>query len=158
MELKQLTNKEDASRILDFFFSGKAFYWELQENQKDSIKERINNALNGENHCRYWFAEDDQSKIIAAGAIEEDVESEGGFFVGWLGVDEDHRKQGLGKRIIQAGEEYVKSLSGRFITIDTAEDNTAANAFYSSLGYQRVGLVPYYYGTNDGKVTYYKKI
>lgn len=158
MRPSKLTTETQAKRILEFFLSKSAFWWDISEwNQEPEIRKRINNALTGKNLAAYWFYESD-GNVIAAGSVEMDPGSKGGFFIGWFAVHKDNRRKGLGTRIIKECEKYVRDNRGKFITIDTAQDNKQANAFYQARGYKQVGLIPNYYKPRVGKVIYWKNI
>jgi ribosomal protein S18 acetylase RimI-like enzyme len=159
MEIRELKTKQEANAILEFFFSGKALTWKLSENQEESIRKRVDNALEKQTECRFWFFEDPQREIVvAAGLVERDGASNGGFIISWLGVHEEYRRKGLGRQIVSKIEEHVKAVQGKFITINTSPANKEANIFYQSLGYKIVSDIPNYYGEGYSKVTYYKKL
>jgi ribosomal protein S18 acetylase RimI-like enzyme len=157
MKIKQLAIKSQADAVLNFFFSGKAFTWELSENEKKSIQKRIDDALRERRGCRFWYFED-EGEVVAAGSVEKDEDSVNGYTISWIGVHEDYRRQGLGRKLMEKMEEYVHFLEGRFVTLNTATINKEATTFYGSLGYKIVGEIPNYYGEGDPKVIYYKDI
>jgi len=73
----------------------------------------------------------------------------------------DRRGQGLGKRLLAAGEAAVQQNGADIIFLDVAKDNIAATALYENYGYQRCGTRPGYYKREKGRVDallYQKKL
>lgn len=157
LKLKQLTKKRDAERIIKFLIGPNAFHWELSEGERKSIRERVTHAISATKQNRYWFYENEEGEIIGAGGVERLQDTTGGFFLGWFAVHKNYRRQGLGRNIVKKVEKYVRSLKGRFMTIDTGVDNEA-NLFYQKIGYKKVGLIPEYFEDKVGKLIYYKKL
>lgn len=151
MELKPLNNIKDAEKIIAFMYSDKAFHWPLSPGEKKAIKQRIMSALDKNKLTRYWFYEDKNGNIIAAGGIDKLRDTENGYFLGWFAVHKDYRRKGLGRKIIERVEKYAKSIKGRFIIIDTGEDNQA-QIFYEKVGYKKVGFIPEYFEDKAGMV------
>ena len=56
-------------------------------------------------------------------------------FVTQLAVRCDCRRNGLGTRLIEAGESIARSYGMRELRLLVAEDNSSARLFYASLGY-----------------------
>ena len=51
-------------------------------------------------------------------------------------VDEGHRNRGLGKRLMQAAEEYLKGRGAKRIKLTVTKDNKTAASLYKSMGYE----------------------
>jgi len=60
------------------------------------------------------------------------------FYVSTLFVDENHRKKGLGRKIMEDIEEKAKALGANMIRLDTF--NWQGPEFYKKLGYEQVGF------------------
>jgi ribosomal-protein-alanine N-acetyltransferase len=67
-----------------------------------------------------------------------------------IDVAPELRRNGLGRLLMQAGEEQLAEMGCVAITLEVAINNHAAQAFYEDLGYQQTGRIPGYYadGTN----------
>lgn len=70
-----LNTKNDAARIVDFFFSKDAFEHIWAPGEKDIVKNAVFKSLeDGKNH-RYWFVEDKEMVIGAIGINENSYKS-----------------------------------------------------------------------------------
>jgi len=64
----------------------------------------------------------------------------------------DARRRGLGQQLMQALEQTARQLKRGLLYLDT-EAGSPAEAFYRSLGYSRVGELPDYCQSPDGRYT-----
>jgi ribosomal protein S18 acetylase RimI-like enzyme len=156
MKLQKLKNKKDAQKVIKFLLGSETFHWKLSKTERQSIKDAVLNTLKIKNKGRYWFYENARGEIIGAGGVEQLSDTTGGYYLRWFAI-RDYRKKGLGRKIIEEIEKYIRPIGGRFISIDTGEDNLA-NVFYQKVGYQKVGFIPEYFKDKVAKVIYYKKI
>lgn len=63
-----------------------------------------------------------------------------------LDVKQASRRQGIGKTLMGAAEVWARDLDCQRLSLETAEDNLEAQAFYVHLGYARMGTIENYYG------------
>ncbi len=82
------------------------------------------------------------------------VFEEGGNIVGYAGlqtaldegyitnvaVSQNHRRQGIGKALLDALDKKADNLLLSFISLEVRESNTAAIALYASCGYENAGV------------------
>lgn len=76
-------------------------------------------------------------------------------------VNESDRGQGLGRRLLRAGEAAVLRRGVEIIFLEVAEDNVPAAALYRACGYEAFGRRPGYYRREKGRVaalTFRKKL
>ena len=68
----------------------------------------------------------------------------GALIAGWdgwrgnmyrLAVHPDHRRRGVGRRLLDAGEEHLRGLGARRVTALVAHGDEVAGAFWDSAGY-----------------------
>ena len=52
-----------------------------------------------------------------------------------LAVLEEHRRRGVARRLVDAGEDYLSSCGARRVTALVARDDGAAGAFWDAAGY-----------------------
>jgi ribosomal-protein-alanine N-acetyltransferase len=94
---------------------------------------------------RCWVAELD-GKLVA-------------MIVVWLIVDEahvatlathpDHRRQGIGKRLLAHALRYIMQDGARSSFLEVRESNLAAQEMYRQFGYEVTGRRRHYYRDND---------
>ena len=74
----------------------------------------------------------------------------------FLGVLPEARRRGLARALIAEVEQRLRAQGARMLLIDTSTEPpmAAARALYERLGYERVGLIPDYWGPGDGKLTF----
>ena len=78
----------------------------------------------------------------------------------WIAVDPALQGQGLGRRLVSAMEEQIRTASGRMITVDTSgrSDYTPTRAFYERVGYSVGATLPDFYAPGDAKVVFIKRL
>ena len=74
----------------------------------------------------------------------------------FLGVLPEGRGQGLARELITQVEQRLRAQGARMLLIDTSTEPpmAAARALYEAMGYERVALIPDYWGPGDGKLTF----
>jgi len=56
-------------------------------------------------------------------------------------IEEDHRNKGISRRLVEAGEEWTKSLGCKEIASDTQLHNHASQKFHKKIGFKEVGRI-----------------
>jgi len=88
------------------------------------------------------LAESHEGKII--GFILAESEPPQGHII-TLDVSAEVRRTGLGSQLTSAAENALAASGVREIELETAVDNAAGIAFWTSHGYRTVGTIPRYY-------------
>ena len=104
--------------------------------------------------CTCWVAEA-PGGILAGFIIIERVRRDGSMrgHIVTIDVESDKRRQGLGRLLLGAAEERLKREGAVLITLEVAEDNVQAQAFYRRVGFNQTGRIPKYYaGRLDAQV------
>jgi ribosomal-protein-alanine N-acetyltransferase len=107
---------------------------------------------------RAWSEAEFSAMLCASNALS--VTCNTGFAVGQIILDEaelfliitkpEHRKQGVGRRILATFEQQAfQNAVGRII-LEVAHTNTAAQALYSANGYQQIAVRKNYYTFPNG--------
>jgi (aminoalkyl)phosphonate N-acetyltransferase len=71
-------------------------------------------------------------------ATSEFVEAECFVVIGGLVVDRGRRRQGIGKALMRAAEDWARSQGCSIVRLRTSAGRTAAHRFYEQLGYTNV--------------------
>jgi ribosomal protein S18 acetylase RimI-like enzyme len=94
------------------------------------------------------FARGNPSSTILLGRIAERMVASAmiGFdghrgWIYYLGVDPDLRRQGLGARMMEAAEQWLRARGVPKLQLMIRDGNTAALAFYEALGLERQPVV-----------------
>jgi len=107
---------------------------------------------------RAWSEAEFSAMLSAGNALS--VTCDAGFAVGQVIVDEaelflimtkpEHRKQGVGHRILATFEQQAFQNAVRRIILEVAGTNEAALALYSANGYQQIAVRKNYYTFPNG--------
>jgi ribosomal-protein-alanine N-acetyltransferase len=63
-----------------------------------------------------------------------------------IDVIKEARRGGVGSMLVRAAERWARAEGCRLMSLETAEDNRAAQAFYNELGYKQCKQIKNYYG------------
>ncbi len=80
------------------------------------------------------------------------------FDLYWIGVHQDYRGAGLGRRLLERAEERIRSLAGGRVYVETSSrpQYEPTRVFYLSRGYRVEAVLEDFYGPGDGKVIFLK--
>lgn len=100
-----------------------------------------------------WLLADDGQ---GAGYLAPEAAGPGVWNLLFLGVLPEARRQGVARALVAEVERRLRAEGARMLLIDTSTEPpmAAARALYEALGYERVGLIPDYWGPGDGKLTF----
>ena len=128
MKIEQITENEIpvAANIIDTVF-GK---------YGDKAASEFSRLFQGERHSTYAFLAKKGDDAVGVAACLETYFSFDVYAICWVGVLEEHRRQGICAELIRRVEEYIQNtlLEGRKGTIILAADITD---YYQKLGYIR---------------------
>lgn len=86
--------------------------------------------------------------------------TDGTFDLYWIAVDPARHGQGIGRRLMQHAEEYVRARRGRLIIVETSSRPAyePTRKFYASTGYQEIARILGYYRPDDDLVVFGKYV
>ena len=144
MEIEILTEKdtEAASQFMQKIIEEVPYYTpEAKQSQKDLYaKDAIENNLKRASHP-YVIAKIGDSIV----GLCDGWGDAGVFWIDWVGVGKEYRRQNIAEKIIKRLEEYTKEHQYHKIWCDTRTNNTESIGLMEKLGYARVGLLKDYW-------------
>jgi ribosomal protein S18 acetylase RimI-like enzyme len=85
--------------------------------------------------------------------------ADGVFDLYWIAVDPDARRRGIGRGLLAAAEQAVRSEHGRMLVAETSGTPAydATRAFYERMGYDAEARIRDFYVPGDDLVIYIKR-
>lgn len=96
----------------------------------------------GSRRSQAWIAEEGQE---IAGFLIAGRERNGTAHIVTIDVAERWRRRAVGTMLMDAAEEWAQVHGLRLVYLETAEDNVAAQAFYTKRRYEKLKKVERYY-------------
>jgi ribosomal-protein-alanine N-acetyltransferase len=93
-----------------------------------------------------WVAED-ENRIVGFLIADEEPQKVGHIIT--IDVVESRRRAGAGTLLMEAVEEWAEQKGLKLIYLETADDNRAAQKFYTARGYAKVDEVENYYSNGQ---------
>jgi ribosomal protein S18 acetylase RimI-like enzyme len=131
------------------------FYEEEIEVAEELVRERLDKGPASGYH--FIFAETEQATLgyacygpIACTRFSWDI-----F---WVAVDQVHRGQGVGKRLMGEVEARISRLGGQRLYVETSSRRQyqPTRAFYEAIGYRQEAFLEDFYAPGDGKIVLVK--
>jgi GNAT superfamily N-acetyltransferase len=88
---------------------------------------------------RFLLAEDSAG---LAGCVYVELRQDRGY-LGLLGVDPPHQGTGLGRKLMEAAEQYFRQAGCRAVELRIVSARTPLPTFYRHLGYVEIGTAPF---------------
>ncbi len=123
----------------------------------------LNNDLaNNSTHKQRKYVAIEGRKVLGFGEIITPPDSKYTWKLRWLAVAPDVKGKGLGTKFIKFLESKIAQAEHKTIYLDTLNSSdpvsVSTRAFYEKRGYQKVGLLPKYYGKYGDKIIYGKTL
>jgi aminoglycoside 6'-N-acetyltransferase I len=147
--------KEDREKLKEILFNTENF----SNEEKRVGLELIDIAINNPEQKDYYFkiAEEDK-KVLGYYCIGERPLTDGVFDLYWIVVSPDARGLGVGTKLIQDAEQYVKSKNGRLILAETSsrDDYASTRSFYKKNNYKELAIIKDFYKVGDSLIVFGK--
>jgi len=80
------------------------------------------------------------------------------FDLYWIGVRQEHRRAGLGRRLLARAEEQIRRFGGQRIYVETSSraQYEPTRRFYLACGYRLEAQLEDFYAPGDGKTIFLK--
>jgi ribosomal protein S18 acetylase RimI-like enzyme len=136
--------------VEELFDQYRVFYHQPSNIQlaRQFLQQRLSN-----NESVIFVALDNQNgKIIPAGFTQlypsySSVRAQKNWILNDLYVEVMHRKQGIGRKLIEAAVQFAKEHGATFIQLETMQDNITAQRLYEAIGFEQ-------YNPFEGEIVY----
>lgn len=158
MNFRNTLKPADVQAIREILHSTGFFYDSEIKIAEELAKE---NLKLGAEKSEYYFdvAESDDQPVgfTCYGKIPGTADS---FDLYWIAVHQSQRGKGLGKQLMQRAEEAISGMAGKKIWIETSsrEIYESTHQFYLKAHCEEIARLPDFYGENDDKLIYLKKV
>ena len=155
MNLREEVSAADRHRIRDLAAATGFFHADEILVAQELVDERLFKGNASGYHFLLAEEQDHIDGYICYGPIPCTAAS---YDLYWIVVHPQHQGQGLGRFLLHAAEEQIRSAGGRRIYADTSErpQYRTTRSFYERCGYHLAALLPHFYDQEDGKVIYCK--
>ncbi|MDQ7818286.1 MAG: GNAT family N-acetyltransferase [Melioribacteraceae bacterium] len=129
--------------------------------EKQVAIELIDEAINNPNHEYYnTFVYEEEGKIYGYHCTGKRALTDGVYDLYWIVVDKKTQNKGLGKKLLDHAESFVKENNGRWILAETSsKDNyNATRNFYLRNKYSIVAEIRDFYKVSDNLIVFGKYI
>jgi GNAT superfamily N-acetyltransferase len=123
---------DEITRLINAAFVVERFFIDRDRITFDEVREFIGKG-------KFMLAED-ESGIAACVYLE--LRGDRGYF-GLLSVRPSRQKSGLGRRLVNAGEDYFRNAGCLAVDLQIVNLRTELPAFYQRLGYVENGIAPF---------------
>lgn len=159
MNLRTVVRHEDAELIKDILEST-GFFYDYEIKIALEITEEF--LTRGAEKTGYFFlfAEEHQFHPMGFAIYGPTPCTSHSFDLYWIGVHKKHQGKGIGKLLLNEAELHVAELGGKYIWIETSSRPLyePTRNFYLQNGYIITAQLPEFYGENDDKVIFSKKV
>lgn len=129
--------------------------------EKKVAVELIDEAIANPNHEYYnLFVLEENGNIAGYHCTGKRALTDGVFDLYWIVVDPKNQNKGVGKRLLDHAENFVKENNGRWILAETSskESYNATRNFYFRNNYSIVAEIRDFYTVNDNLIVFGKYI
>lgn len=133
----------------------------FNEAEKKVAVELIDEAIANPNHEYYnLFVLEENGSIAGYHCTGKRALTDGVFDLYWIVVDPKNQNKGVGKRLLDHAENFVKENNGRWILAETSskESYNATRNFYFRNNYSIVAEIRDFYTVNDNLIVFGKYI
>jgi GNAT superfamily N-acetyltransferase len=126
------SDAEALVRLINLAFQVEKFFLETDRISLPQVLEYLQKGT--------FLIEEDGGEMAACVYVE--LRGERGYF-GLLSVDPARQRSGLGRRLIEAAEEFCRAARCRFMDLNIVNLREELPAYYTKLGYAETGASPF---------------
>lgn len=146
---------DDRSQLIDIIESTDNFSVE----EKKVAIELIDEAISNPNHEYYnVFVYIQDEKIAGYHCVGKRPLTDGVYDLYWIVVDSQLQNSGIGKKLLEHSENFIKGKNGRWILAETSSKDsyTATRNFYFRNNYSIVSQIKDFYAIGDNLIVFGK--
>jgi ribosomal protein S18 acetylase RimI-like enzyme len=130
----------------------------FQHYEIEVADEVIQDSLKPASDYFSFCAIDEENRVVGYVCCGPTPCTSGTFDLYWIAVSPKHQGLGIGKRLLQRAEEFVKEKGARLMVIETSStaDYNNTRFFYLNNGYQQLAAIQDFYRPGDNKIIYGK--
>lgn len=149
----RLINKNDIPDLKKVLESIELFPSEM-------LDELISDYLNNPNSQDIWFTALENTTPIALGFCAPEKLTDGTYNLYSIGVRSDIQEQGVGSKMMNFIENYLKENGNRILIVETSGTKgfEKTRKFYSNLNYIQEAVIRDFWKDGDDKVIFWKKL
>lgn len=124
------------------------------------LDDMISDYLTNTTTSDIWFTALDQDIPISIGYCAPEKMTEGTFNLYAIAVHSSYQGKGIGKQMMNYIEEYLRSINGRVLIVETSgkPEFELTRSFYLQCHYVKQAIIPEFYDEADDKVVFWKKL
>ena len=135
MEIKKI-DKSESELVIDLFDKYRVFYKQKTDLTlaKEFIEARLNN---NESIIFVAIIENIPVGFTQLYPKYSSVRTTQNWILNDLYVENKHRKQGIGEKLINAAMDFANRKGSKFVELSTAVDNFTAQGLYEKIGFEK---------------------
>ncbi len=133
----------------------------FSDEEKKIAMELIDEALGNYNHEYYnVFVYEEEGKVVGYHCTGKRALTDGVYDLYWIVVDPAIQNKGIGKKLLDHAENFVRENKGRWILAETSSKQSydATRNFYMRNNYSIVSQIKDFYKVNDNLIVFGKYI
>lgn len=148
---------EDVGRVREIVTSTGFFYDFEVEVAAGLVEEKLNEG----HECTYMFIFAElKGRPVAYSCYGHIACSEHSYDLYWIVTNDDFRGHGIGKLLLEETHRRIREAGGLNVIAETStlEKYAPTRHFYLKMGYEERGMIPDFYKSGDGKVTFVRRL
>jgi len=124
------------------------------------LSEMMDNQLEAESVGHHWIVDEDEGQVLAAAYYAPEPLTDGTWNLYFIAVREALKGKGRGTALLQHVEDALCTAAQRILLIETSgiEGLELTRKFYLKHGYTEEARIREFYGPNDDKIVFWRKL